>query len=1218
MPQPRPQPTTASSPASARLKARLRGELRWLRLRLAGHALLMLLAGVGLLLAAAVATRPGWAQWGPGGAWLVWGALGLAVAWVLLLELWRPLRAVANLKGFSRSLERHGPFGNLLEAATQFSSRRKADPLAQGASPELVEEILRRAGDAAERTRLAPRVPLVGAQLHVLLAVVALAAWGLLLAVAPGRIQATFDDLAQPRRLYNGPPTEGLWAEAGDRRVPVGADVELRARDYSAGDGPVVLELHRGGDFWQQVATEERPTGLSPSPFRQLVVELPSVEDPLRYRFRKGDLTSATHRIEVQERPVLRGLAATFTPPAYSGRPVEEVGELSGVARVLEGTRAVLRGTASRDLAAAWRLEEGGDEMPLAVEGAAFTDTLVVEGEHRFRLRLVDTDGLESRAVTVYHLSAEPDDPPTVEVTEPAGDSVLGKELRLLVGGVAADDVGLARLDLLSRRPEQEQWQRLPLYPQPADSAAGLLRLRQDAGEQELTVEFVWDLGQQDLLPGDALLWCLEATDNNALEGGQSARSLVYRLRLPTVAEVFEADREQRGEQGDELAETLSEGEELHEDLERLARELKKDPDPDWAKQQEIAEALERQLQLRQEMERGLAELQRQAEEFRRENAGSLELLQKMEAIQELLAQLMDEDAAAALRSLQERMEQMLPHELQGSLEEAREGQEDMNERLDRTLGLLEQLERERRMSDLVEETADQLQRQRELLEEQLAQRDPGEGESQDEAGEPGGEQEDGEPQEGESPDEQAGDEEGQSGDQDAKEGQDGKDAEEQARAQERLAEQARELEQRLEEALQELRERQQDSEQRDPTAEQMEEALEQALEQMQQEGRPSESMEDAQEQLQRGDQEQSEQSQQEALERLLSLYEVLAEGQEGMQLAEGRAAVEKLQQVAFDLLQLSHAEETLLPPLRDGIRGQRLAPLTREQGRIARSVRRIDEDLKALARQNVRIPQALMEEIDALADEMEGLVERMQLGRPSTAARGVEDGMGRMNQTVMNLLTAARQQSQGQGQGQQQSATEKLRQMGKEQSRLNAESQRLGERMRSGGLSPSERQQLAELMARQQALRQQMQELQQQQEQQGDDRRILGDMGSMAEEMEEIEGRLGEGRLGAQTRQLQDQILSRLLQAQRSVRQREMDQQRREGTSADELWSRQDGELGPGEGEVGEAGERLRRWQAPEKAPPAYRDEVRRYFRRVQEELRPKGEGPAPRAGGQ
>lgn len=152
--------STARSQDAIELKQRLRRELRWLRARLIGNAALMLLGGGGLLFATALWASPSWNRLGPAGAWLCWAGLAFVFGWLLAFEVLEPMRRLANLKGFSRELERHGDYRNLLEAATQFTSPRKQDPLRFGASPDLVAEILRRARLEVSRTTLSPRIPL--------------------------------------------------------------------------------------------------------------------------------------------------------------------------------------------------------------------------------------------------------------------------------------------------------------------------------------------------------------------------------------------------------------------------------------------------------------------------------------------------------------------------------------------------------------------------------------------------------------------------------------------------------------------------------------------------------------------------------------------------------------------------------------------------------------------------------------------------------------------------------------------------------------------------------------------------------------------------------------------------------------------------------------------------------------------------------------------------
>lgn len=1192
--------------ASQELKQRLRRELLWLRLRLFGRALLLSGVGVGLLLLVAVLSRDGWTHGGPAAARVLVGLMVGIVGWNLYFELWRPLRRVANLKGFSRALESHGEYRNLLEAATQFTSRRKEDPVLRGSSPELVEEVLRRAHEAVRSAQLVPRIPLAGTLFHVPAAAVLLLLWLVVGLSAPQAVERTFADLADPDRLERTPPEEGLYVRSGDLRVPVGESVELRARDFIGGDEPVVVEINRTGDFWQQNDVSARPGPRTPPEYFDLQMRLDDVEDPFRYRFRKGALTTPAYEVAIRQRPVLSQLRLEIHPPAYTGRPVEERLDPSGAVTVLEGTEVVLEGRASSELSSARRQVVEGEAVDLEVDGRRFTDRLRVERDLRFQLELVDREGLDSESSTLYGFVAQPDDPPTVEITEPGEDRHLDRGLKVGVAGLAADDLGLHRLDLLYRLEGNESWTTVPLYAH-ADSvenAEEIVDLQREATEREVGVAFTWDLGGLELLPGDAVLYALEATDNDGLDGPNVTRSRVYRLRLPTIAEVFEIDREQRQEETQDLRALQKEGRELAEDLERLERELKKNPEPDWAKQKEIEEVLERQKELREKLESSAEGMRQQLENFERENAGRLETLEKMETVQELLEELKDDESLQAyLDAMRDAMDQLSPQDVQRQMQDALTDQEDFNRRLDRTIELLRQLERERAMSDLTEEVSDHLQRQQELAE----RTDPQPGEESEEGQEsPSSEESESSPEsESESSDESSDSsqepqdpqsEPSPDSESDSQSPSDEPSDEEIARAQEQLAEEARELEKRLQEQLDQL---QQEMEQEggDPVSEEMKKALEKALENMDQSGKPSEPMDDAQKEIQEGQRGEARESQEEALARLLYLYEALSQGMQGMQQASGKAAFEKLQQTAFDLLDLSYGEEEVVDALRDGIRGQQMRPVARQHARVTRGATRLSEELHDLAQKNFRISERLLGEMRNLVAILEDGVEELRLSRARRSRDTAIEGMGAMNRIVINLLTAARNaQGMGGGSGQP-NTSQQMRQMAEEQSRLNGMTQQLRERMQQG-LTPQERQQLSEMHARQQALRQQLESLREEIE---DERRILGDLEDLGRSMEEVEDDLGAGRITEDTERQQDRILSRLLDAERSVRERDF-AKRREARGAEELFRPQVGAQLPTD-EDGEEG-RLRRWMAPEVAPRDYRDEVRLYFRSLQDRL--------------
>jgi hypothetical protein len=361
--------------------------------------------------------------------------------------------------------------------------------------------------------------------------------------------------------------------------------------------------------------------------------------------------------------------------------------------------------------------------------------------------------------------------------------------------------------------------------------------------------------------------------------------------------------------------------------------------------------------------------------------------------------------------------------------------------------------------------------------------------------------------------------------------------------------------------------------------------------------GKPSESMDDAGEKLDQGKRQEANQSQREAMARLLHLYQVLTDGMEGMQQASGKAAFEKLQQTAFDLLDLSHGEENVVDGLRGSIRGQRMQPIARQHARVTRSTTRLSDSLHDLAQKNFRIPERLLSEMRGLVDLLDEGTDELKLARTRRARDLANEAMARMNRTVISLLTAA-QNAQGQGGGgSQPTPSQQMQQMSEEQSRLNGMTQELRRKMKQG-FSEEEKRQLAELHQRQQALRQQLDSMRKQLD---DERRVLGDLDDLGKSMEEVAEDLGAGRLTDQTQRQQDKILSRLLDAQRSVRERDF-AKRREARGAEELFRPQLGVELPNSTQ--DENGRLRRWRAPDVAPHAYREDVRRYFRSLDEKL--------------
>ena len=102
-------------------------------------------------------------------------------------------------------------------------------------------------------------------------------------------------------------------------------------------------------------------------------------------------------------------------------------------------------------------------------------------------------------------------------------------------------------------------------------------------------------------------------------------------------------------------------------------------------------------------------------------------------------------------------------------------------------------------------------------------------------------------------------------------------------------------------------------------------------------------------------------------------------------------------------------------------------------------------------------------------------------------------------------------------------------------------------------GLTPEQGAALARLAGEQGMVRKSLEELAREASRTGDLSKILGDLQRVANDMREVQTDMAQGNVNPETLQKQDRILSRLLDAQRSMRERDFEKRRKaeSGTAA-------------------------------------------------------------------
>ncbi|HOI33244.1 MAG TPA: hypothetical protein PLC47_10785, partial [Bacteroidales bacterium] len=258
--------------------------------------------------------------------------------------------------------------------------------------------------------------------------------------------------------------------------------------------------------------------------------------------------------------------------------------------------------------------------------------------------------------------------------------------------GAVADDYGFSRLAMVYKILDQnsrEESKRFYID----------LPLQQNSRQN---FYYLFEADSFNLAAGDLVEAYFQVWDNDAVNGSKSRKTITFNLQVPG-AEVIDsiADSRERNILS-EMDKTLTESEQIREELEKLLRDLATKQQPDWSDKQKLEELFERQKQLEERFS-ALQEEQKNQLKFEKENELADEkLLKKQEDIQKLFDEVFDEEMKALMEEIQKLMEELNKDQMQKMIQDLMNDSKKMEDLLDRNLNLLQQLKVEKELSDLI------------------------------------------------------------------------------------------------------------------------------------------------------------------------------------------------------------------------------------------------------------------------------------------------------------------------------------------------------------------------------------------------------------------------------------------------------------------------------------------------------------------------------------
>ena len=206
----------------------------------------------------------------------------------------------------------------------------------------------------------------------------------------------------------------------------------------------------------------------------------------------------------------------------------------------------------------------------------------------------------------------------------------------------------------------------------------------------------------------------------------------------------------------------------------------------------------------------------------------------------------------------------------------------------------------------------------------------------------------------------------------------------------------------------------------------------------------------------------------------------------------------------------------------------------------ILRDLSGLTERLGKLSQKTFGITPEMGKAIGDAQREMGAAITSLEQRDARGAAGHQKEGMGSLNEAAQMLqwsLNAMMQGGQGMGMA---GMMQRLEQLSGQQQGINRGTRSLG------GMTQEQAAALSRLAGEQSAARRSLEDLAREAAGAGELSKLLGDLTRIAQEMREVQTDLAQGQVNPETLQKQDRILSRLLDSQRSIRERDFERRRR------------------------------------------------------------------------
>ncbi|MEO5602926.1 MAG: DUF4175 family protein [Cyclobacteriaceae bacterium] len=925
------------------------------------------------------------------------------------------------------------------------------------------------------------------------------------------------------------------------------------------------------------------PTG--PGKFEYI---LERVQKPLEFQIEAAGFFSDEYSLELINRPELTKFNIELEYPRYLQRRNEKLTN-AGNLEVPEGTNIRWKlNTAHAEKATIAFSSEKELFAFESTDNQYFVFARKFLNPEQYEIGL-ENDKSKNKERIAYQVNVIKDQYPQISVNN-FKDTVLYE--RVLLGGTAGDDYGVTQLSLNFRIRDENQKETLNQS----------VKIPITKNQLQQSFFYNWSIDSLILQPGDQLEYNLQVWDNDGVNGRKSTRSATYTFLVPTADNLIAEISKSQKTTESQIDKSVTKANKLQDQIEQANQKLKGKQNLDW----QDKKMLEDIIQQKQGLDQLLEQLKEQNKLLEDKKEAFTEqderIREKAEQIQKLMEELLDEETKKLFEELQKLLKENAEiSEIQKLLDKMNQNTNNLEKELERTLELFKQLQYDFKLDQAIEDLKKQIEKQKEVLaktetleKEQNPEKEKKQGDKKGDKNTDKKESDDSKTNDKEKNDqsdaenkdksEQSKSEEKKGAENGENKKNEGDTPDQKPSESKDLAKEQEKLKDAFKETSEKLKELQKLGEELDkndelPPAEETQEIQDQQNE--------------SKEMLEQESPSKAKQPQKKALQKMGEMQQQMEGMQNSMMMEMEAQNLESLRQIIHGLVKLSYDQEGLMKEFNELQQNDpRFNALAQLQLKLKDDAKVLEDSLLALGKKDPMMGSFITKEINELNSHLEKVIDSNKERRRPQASSEMQMTMTSINNLalmlddhfdmMMQMMANAQPSMKKSKQGQKPS----LSQM---QQQLNKKIEELKNGRKSGRQLSEE---LAEMAAEQERIRRALQEMQEKMKDKG---QMPG--GDLPGKMEQTEMDLVNKQLTDQLVKRQKEIMTRLLDAERSMREQDMDDERKGETAKDyekEIPSAFEEYLRLKEKEV----ELLK--TVPPKLYPYYKKEVTEYFKRM------------------